>query len=120
MKKFVQYIVEDNNLSILTEKKVRRNWNIEDVATGLNIRSANIDDNPKKIFESLSSTISSPLLLNINTNRYFWHSGAGVDNVDQFDRHKSFSNLINDKLKKEVDDINKNIVESCWSKCLKN
>ena len=42
-------IIEDNNLSILTEKKVRRNWSMKDVGLGFKIKSFDIDDNPLAI-----------------------------------------------------------------------
>ena len=29
------------------------------------------------------------MLLNINTNRLFWHSGAGIDSDKIFDRYKN-------------------------------
>ena len=34
----IVFIVEDNNLSILTKKKVRRNWNIHDVAKSFKMK----------------------------------------------------------------------------------
>ena len=42
----ILFIVEDNNLSILTEKKTRRHWEMHDVAKGFKMKSYNIDDNP--------------------------------------------------------------------------
>ena len=33
----ILFVVEDNNLSILTEKKVRRNWEMHDVANGMKV-----------------------------------------------------------------------------------
>ena len=35
----ILFVVEDNNLSILTEKKVRRNWNIHDVAKSFKMKA---------------------------------------------------------------------------------
>lgn len=76
----ILFVVEDNNLSILTEKKVRRSWEIHSVSKSMGIKSYNITDNPKDILDSLENyRFSEPLLLNINTNRLFWHSGAGID-----------------------------------------
>ena len=34
-----------------------------------------------------------PMLLNINTNRIFWHSGAGKDSDDIFDRYQNEKNI---------------------------
>ena len=39
-------VVEDNNFSILTEKKVRRNWEISDVAKSFKMESYNLNDDP--------------------------------------------------------------------------
>ena len=39
----ILFIVEDNNLSILTEKKIRRNWTMEDIATSFKIKAYNIN-----------------------------------------------------------------------------
>ena len=82
----ILFVVEDNNLSILTEKKVRRNWEMDDVAKSFKIRGYNIEDNPEIINEHLEGVFEGPMLLNINTNRKYWHSGAGQDG-DNFDRY---------------------------------
>ena len=42
-------VIEDNNLSILTEKKTRRNWEIKDVAKSFKMEAFDIEDNPLKI-----------------------------------------------------------------------
>jgi pyruvate dehydrogenase E1 component alpha subunit len=65
----ILFVVEDNNLSILTEKKVRRNWEMDDVAKAFKMRGFNIEDNPEIIKEHLDSVFEGPMLLNINTNR---------------------------------------------------
>jgi TPP-dependent pyruvate/acetoin dehydrogenase alpha subunit len=84
----ILFIVEDNNLSILTEKKVRRNWEMHTLARGLNMESFNISDDPMDIRKVLENyNFEYPLLLNINTHRKYWHSGAGQDG-DQFDRYE--------------------------------
>jgi TPP-dependent pyruvate/acetoin dehydrogenase alpha subunit len=76
----ILFVVEDNNLSILTEKKVRRNWEINDVSKSMGIESFNISDEPNDILNSLNDyKFNKPRLLNINTNRLFWHCGAGKD-----------------------------------------
>ena len=35
------------------------------------------------------TVFKEPILLNVNTNRLFWHSGAGIDSNKVFDRYKS-------------------------------
>ena len=37
------------------------------------------------------------MLLNINTNRLFWHSGAGIDSNKIFDRYKNIMKKIGKK-----------------------
>src|SRR6185437_3438451 len=91
------FVVEDNNLSILTEKKVRRNWEMDAVARGMRMQAFDISDNPQEILDCLEPWISGktlfsePILLNIRTNRLFWHAGAGIDSSETFDRHKEFT-----------------------------
>ena len=84
----ILFIVEDNNLSILTEKKMRRNWDIHNVAKSFNMHAVNIKDDPLEIQTALTNVFEYPMLLNINTNRKFWHSGAGIDDPNTFDRYK--------------------------------
>ena len=44
----IWFIVEDNNFSILTEKKVRRNWEIDNVARSFGLKAFDVEDDPKK------------------------------------------------------------------------
>ena len=82
----ITFIVEDNNLSILTEKKARRNWEMDDFAKSVGLEAVNIQDDPKDIYEALDKT-KAPRLLNINTDRLFWHAGAGQDDYERVDRY---------------------------------
>ena len=75
----ILFVIEDNNLSILTEKKVRRNWEVHDVAKGMNMESYDISDDPQEIINACDGLFDRPKLLNIRTNRKFWHAGAGTD-----------------------------------------
>ncbi len=82
----ILFIVEDNNLSILTEKKIRRNWDMHDVAKSFKMRGYEINDDPEEISKYKKYFFKEPMLLNIKTNRLFWHSGAGQDDPKIFDR----------------------------------
>ena len=42
----ILFVVEDNNLSILTEKSVRRSWKIDEVAKGFGVTGVNLLDSP--------------------------------------------------------------------------
>ena len=44
-------IVEDNNLSILTEKRVRRNWEMDDVAKSLKMYGFSVNDDPLELLK---------------------------------------------------------------------
>ena len=57
------------------------------------------------------------MLLNVNTHRKYWHSGAGIDNEDIFDRYeeeKRFLGDIADKIHKET----KERVSALWDQQL--
>lgn len=112
----ILFIVEDNNLSILTEKKVRRNWEMHDVANGMKVKSFNIPDDPMLIHKHLENSFDEPLLLNINTIRKFWHAGAGTDG-ENFDRYEDEMKFFGDE-GKQIDEYNKNLVLEAWVKQL--
>jgi TPP-dependent pyruvate/acetoin dehydrogenase alpha subunit len=90
----ILFVVEDNNLSILTEKRVRRNWNMHDVAKAFNMKGLDISDNPQEILSSLENVFEAPMLINVNTHRKFWHSGAGIDDENIFDRYEEQMGLL--------------------------
>ena len=112
----IWFIVEDNNLSILTEKKVRRSWEMHDVASAFGVNAFNCSDDPIEISNLIKSDfINKPCLFNINTNRLFWHAGAGVDDPNIQDRHKKYTNLYGDRSKIDIESI-----EKVWKQCIKN
>ena len=113
----ILFIVEDNNLSILTEKRVRRNWEMSDVAQAFKMQGHNIDDNPESILSVLSNyNFDKPMLLNINTTRKYWHSGAGQDG-DNFDRYENEKSSLGEKAN-QIDLENKQLVEKLWKQQL--
>lgn len=114
----VLFVVEDNNFSILTEKKIRRNWHMHDIAKSFKMNAFNISDDPDEIIKLKNNFFKKTTLLNINTKRLFWHSGAGQDSKDTFDRYKSeikkmgeIGNIINSKSKLKIEKIWKKILE---------
>ena len=112
----IWYIVEDNNLSILTEKKVRRCWEMHDVAKAYKMKGYDMTDDPKEIWTYLVNCgTDEPVLLNIRTNRLFWHAGAGIDDPNILDMHKTYVNYFGDKYAKEAKDY----VKEAWNKCLR-
>ena len=114
----ILFIVEDNNLSILTEKKVRRNWNMHDVAKSFKMKGFEINDDPLSIKKYQKFFFKEPMLLNIKTNRLFWHSGAGIDSYKIFDRYTYLKKKLGLKAI-EFDENIKKIIERKWQKILK-
>lgn len=113
----ILFVVEDNNLSILTEKKVRRNWEMDSVARAFNMEAHNINDNPISIWTTLCNyNFDRPMLLNINTTRKYWHSGAGQDG-DNFDQYENEMNLLGEEAT-QIDIENKQLVEKLWQQQL--
>ena len=113
----ILFVVEDNNLSILTEKRVRRNWEMPDVAKAFNMRGIQIDDDPWAINAALAKVFEGPMLINVNTHRKFWHSGAGIDDENIFDRYQEEMNWFGDEGKK-IHEYYKKEVESKWKQQL--
>ena len=111
-------IIEDNNLSILTEKKIRRNWHMHDVARSFKMKGYNISDDPNEIKKYEKHFFKEPMLLNVNTNRLFWHSGAGIDSDKIFDRYKNLKRRLGKRAEEFDKKINKKIFEK-WKKTLK-
>ena len=90
----ILFIIEDNNFSILTKKSVRRNWNMSDVARSFKLEGHDIKDDPKEIEKYSKFFFKKPMLLNINTNRIYWHAGGGMDSKKTFDRFKSEKKML--------------------------
>lgn len=108
----ILFVVEDNNLSILTEKNIRRNWSMADLAKAYKVESYDISDDPLEIIEYSNNFFKKPMLLNINTTRKYWHSGAGKDQ-DTFDRYESIKKQNLDVFS-VIDKKNKYLVENLW------
>tara|TARA_R110000851_G_scaffold58480_2_gene135767 strand:+ start:6179 stop:7012 length:834 start_codon:yes stop_codon:yes gene_type:complete len=113
----ILFVVEDNNLSILTEKRVRRNWNMHDVAKAFNMKGLDINDNPQEILSSLENVFESPMLINVNTHRKFWHSGAGIDDENIFDRYEEQMGLLGHAAER-IHRQTKQMVGETWRKQL--
>ncbi len=113
----ILFIVEDNNLSILTEKKVRRNWNMHDVARSFKMRGYDLKDDPVEISKYQKYFFKEPMLLNINTNRLFWHAGAGTDSDKIFDRYSYEKKFLGSQGKK-IDKKYEKKINELWQKQL--
>jgi TPP-dependent pyruvate/acetoin dehydrogenase alpha subunit len=82
------FVVEDNNLSVLTEKKIRRSWDIVEVAKGFGLKAISVEDDPLEIKQILDKNATLPLLLNIHTERLYYHAGSGIDDYIKRDRYE--------------------------------
>lgn len=111
------FVVEDNNLSILTEKRVRRNWEMDSVARAFNMRGMQTTDDPESIKKCLENVFDGPMLLNVNTHRKYWHSGAGIDDPNTFDRYEHEMEKLGD-VAKQIHEQTKIQVQEAWQKQL--
>jgi len=113
----ILFVVEDNNLSILTEKSVRRSWDMHEVARGFGVDALDTTDFPPDIYNCLQGVFKKPLLLNINTIRKYWHAGAGIDDENVFDRYEDEMGQLGDEGKK-IHEQNKKLVTKLWQRQL--
>lgn len=115
------FICVDNDLSILTPKSDRRNWEISDVARGFGMEAYDIADSPWTLLKILKNWDGmSPLLINCRVCRERWHSGIGIDGEREWKRNE----IIREELCKagylaEIEMIEKKItekMEELWNK----
>jgi TPP-dependent pyruvate/acetoin dehydrogenase alpha subunit len=109
----ILFIVEDNDLSILTKKVVRRSWSLVDVSDSLGVTSYNINTTD---IQSMIDTFlyvvdmrkSKPNLVNISVERHLWHAGFGRDNKPTKDLVEDY--LETGKYNQVVKDVNQEMV----------
>lgn len=112
----ILFVIEDNNFAVLTSKDERRDWRIEKVAKAFGIKSADVKDNPIDIFNKLKNyNFKEPFLINIRTNRLYWHQGAGKDEKKVFDRMQDEIKKLGVKGKK-IYKKNFNKINNLWNK----
>ena len=109
----ILFIIEDNNYSILTKKSTRRNWNMRDVSRSFKLEGHDIKDDPKEINKYSKLFFKKPTLLNINTNRIYWHAGAGKDSNKTFDRFKNEKKILGVEAIK-INEYYKKHIEKLW------
>ncbi len=107
----ILFVCEDNDLSILTEKKVRRSWEMCGVAQAMGMEAVDMDDDPFKIM-SYAKSLTLPMFMNIRTCRHLWHAGTGKDNEPKWDRFKMVKEQVKgaDKIESEIKDY----IEELW------
>ena len=106
----ILFVVDDNNYAVLTKKDERRDWEAKELAKAFKMQSFDMMDDPMKISKYLKkSLLKKPTLVNIHTQRIFWHAGAGKDKENVFDRYLQQkkllgrkADLLDEKIKKRM------------------
>lgn len=83
----ILFVCEDNDLSVLTPTRDRRQWLLADVARGFGMEAVDIADDPWLVAhwaETLSDRL--PAVMNVRTCRGLWHVGTGSDDNADWDR----------------------------------
>ena len=84
----VLFVCTDNELSVLSPKKKRRNWELANVADGFGVRAIDIADDPFSLMKYFSEfDVALPALVNVRVCRNYWHAGVGIDNPPDWDRY---------------------------------
>src|SRR3989344_6150864 len=114
------FVCFDNNLSILTEVKVRRSWKIADVARGFGMDAVDVADDPWVIMHHIQKLQDKlPAFINVHTVRHLWHTGTGVDGPPEWNRYQMVRNELSRLgYEKDVVRIEKNVrasVENTWN-----
>jgi hypothetical protein len=87
-------------------------------AKSVSVDAYEISDDPNEIYENLLNyDYNSPRLLNINTTRLFWHSGAGIDEYDRFDRYNHIKTELG-SIGNEIHETTKTYLENIWKQRL--
>ncbi|GAB6054608.1 hypothetical protein JCM17960_34280 [Magnetospira thiophila] len=92
------FIVEDNDLSVLTPTRDRRTWNVTEVAESFGIHAVDITDDPWLIDHWVREFKDAglPALINIRVCRELWHVGTGCDGAMEWDRFQRVRDKLDD------------------------
>lgn len=113
----ILFVVEDNNLSILTEKRVRRSWSITHVARAFGLTAIECPDDPRRMIDALDQAGEYwPALLNVETHRMRWHAGTGVDDPDIPDQHRAVSTMLETSYVEAVNQRSEQKVREAWAR----
>ena len=112
----ILFVIEDNNFAVLTRKKDRRDWSAKDIAKAFKIKAYDVKDDPKQIYRALNKNIfNEPVLINIHTNRLYWHAGAGKDLQNPYDRLNAEMKVLGTKAK-NLDNQIRIKVKKLWNR----
>ncbi len=113
------FVCEDNNFSILTEVKVRRNWKMSDVAKSFGMQVVELTDDPWSIMYNVKRVMQSlPAFFNIHTSRAVWHAGTGQDSPPEWDRFglvkEEFNKIGLSNEVREIEERSKEEMQKLW------
>ena len=114
----VLFVVNDNNLSILTKKDVRRDWSMAEHAN-FGMPAIEITDDPWLImYYAKKFSTSLPALMNIHTCRELWHAGTGKDGEPEWNRFELVKHEL-DKLglgteAEAIENITRKFLDELW------
>ncbi len=112
----ILFVVDDNNFAVLTKKDERRDWKAKNLAEALKITSFDTKDDPNKINKLIKNIIfKEPILINVHTNRIFWHAGAGKDEQNVFDRYMQQKKILG-RNADSIDKITQKKIKVLWEK----
>jgi len=113
----ILFVCEDNDLAILTHVDVRRKWHVYDVTRAMGLDTADIEDDPKVILDTVGEQIKHlPAFVNIRTCRHLWHTGYGTDGPPQADRLEEMRHSIDNAA--EIEKEMQIYVEELWKERL--
>ncbi len=109
----ILFVCEDNNLSILTEVKVRRKWETADIAGAFKMPAVDIADDPWTIMHyALEFQNNLPAYMNIRTARAIRHQGTKSDGEPEWNRFELAKERITELgLKKDALGLEGKIIE---------
>jgi pyruvate dehydrogenase E1 component alpha subunit len=113
----VLFVCEDNDLSILTPVRDRRNWQVTGVVRSMGLACAEVEDDPEQIFAAVRGLRQHlPAFINVKTCRHLWHAGTGIDAEPAQDRLALFRHQVAgaDRIEAEA----ARAAQQLWQGCL--
>lgn len=119
----ILFLCEDNNLSILTQKNERRNWELTGALKGIGLPAVDISDDPEEIAYYVNKFKDNlPAFINCRTCRHHWHTGVGVDGPPEQDRLEIFKDKLikkgHEEKIKEIETTIKQEIGTLWQEHL--
>lgn len=119
----ILFVCEDNEMSVLTKKEVRREWECNKLAESLGMKAIEITDDPWAIMHYAKELENDlPAFMNIHLVRVLRHVGSKSDGPPEWDRLE----LAKQELKRiglgteaeEVERKTKKYIDDLWKKKL--